>query len=373
MVKMIQRITLSVGLVFLIALPQSLFSQIVVTKDDLLNAKGKTFTIELDTTGSVAVDVGTTGGAKTWNFGAVPLTNPVATSFEYVDPAGTPFTANFPTANMVQKFSGAFMGFTSTQYSYFEVADNFIKDLGTVTEVTGFPPFIIQNGDRVGTLPLTFGASWTDVVVNTDASIPPIVNKDSTITNSVVDAWGTVSLSGGNFETLRICQQETEYTMQTIAGIPTSADTTSNISYIWGSKNEFFIVAIVSQDDETNPNFTDASSFIRLTDSKTAVDNLQQLTTLPTSFDLSQNFPNPFNPDTEIQYTLGEPGYVELVIIDAMGRQIKTLVSTHMTPGSYSTNWNGTNEEGQKVASGQYVYRLSQNGIARSKMMVVIK
>ena len=162
--------------------------------------------------------------------------------------------------------------------------------------------------------------------------------------------------------------------MVTVAGIPTSADTTSNISYIWASKNEFFVVAIVSQNDETDRNFTDANSFIRLTDSpQTAVNNPEQLTTLPTSFDLSQNYPNPFNPETEIQYTLGEPGHVELVILDAMGRQIKTLVSRHMAPGSYSASWEGTNDEGHKIASGQYVYRLSVNGTALSKMMVMIK
>jgi hypothetical protein len=374
MFKMIQRITLAAGFVLFIAMPQSLFSQITITQNDLLNAKGKTFTIELDTTGSVAVDVGTTGGPKTWNLRAVPLTNPIATSFEYLDAAGTPFAAEFPTANFVQKFSGAFMGFTSAVYGYFEVADNSIRSLGSVTSVTGFPPFIIREGDRVGTLPLTFGASWTDEIVTVTEPVPQFVTKDSTVTNSIVDAWGTVSLSSGNFDCLRICQQETRYTVVTVAGIPTSADTTSNISYIWASKNEFFVVAIVSQDDESNPNFTDASSFIRLTDSpQTGVDNPEQLTTLPTSFDLSQNYPNPFNPETEIQYTLGEPGHVELVILDAMGRQIKTLVSRHMAPGRYSASWNGMNEEGQKIASGQYVYRLSVNGTALSKMMVMIK
>ncbi len=88
----------------------------------------------------------------------------------------------------------------------------------------------------------------------------------------------------------------------------------------------------------------------------------------PTEFVLSQNYPNPFNPKTTINYRLYQPGMVNLVIYDLLGRNVATLVDEMKTPGSYAVTWN---VEGH--ATGMYFYRLETGGseVLTQKMMLV--
>ncbi|MFQ5584064.1 MAG: FlgD immunoglobulin-like domain containing protein, partial [Calditrichia bacterium] len=79
---------------------------------------------------------------------------------------------------------------------------------------------------------------------------------------------------------------------------------------------------------------------------------------LPQNVVLYQNYPNPFNPTTEIRFALAEGGRVELKIYDLLGREVKTLLGECRDPGRYIVQWDGTNDAGQPVASGVYLYRL---------------
>ena len=369
-----------VGLItiaLLLLCPQLGQAQITISRDDVLNTKDKMFDAETDSSSNASVmvgdlNLGTLGGSQTWNLGAVPIESPFPFTFEYKDPAGTPFANAFPSANLVQNFSLVIMGATVDFYQYFNITQTAIVDLGSASMFGGLT-FINTDGTRVALLPLTFGGNWVDNVVNVDDSFPPIVTKDSTITHSVVDAWGTVSLAGGDFECLRICQVDTSWETTTINGTVTSRDTTFTISYIFPSKNELFVGAIESQDNESDRNFTDASSVIRLTTSPSSVEDPSDLDKFPTSFILSQNFPNPFNPETQIRYTIGETGRVELTVFDINGRQIRTFISESLPPGQHTVSWDGTDASGNKVASGHYVYQLKANGQVRSKIMVLVK
>jgi hypothetical protein len=73
---------------------------------------------------------------------------------------------------------------------------------------------------------------------------------------------------------------------------------------------------------------------------------------------LSRNYPNPFNPGTTIQYRLPEEGAVSLVLYNMRGQAVRALVQENQKPGDHSVQWNGTNEAGERVPSGVYVYRL---------------
>ncbi len=366
------------SIVFSLLCPQLGQAQIIISRDDVLGTKDKTFDAETDSSSDASIMVGdlslgTKGGSQTWDLGAVPIENPFPFAFEYKDPAGTPFAGEFPSANFVQNFSLVTMGATLDFYQYLNITQTAIVDLGRAGMFGGFT-LIERDGIRVAVLPLTFGSNWEDTVVNVDDSIPTVVNKDSTITHSMVDAWGTVSLAGGDFECLRICLVDTSWETQTIGGTVTSRDTTSAISYIFPTKNEFYVGAIESQDNESDPNFIDASSFIRLTVSPTtSIEDPSDLDEFPTSFDLSQNYPNPFNPETKIGYTLGKVGRVELTVFDINGRQIRTFIIESVPPGQHTVSWDGTDASGKKVASGHYVYQLKANGQVRSKIMVLVK
>jgi hypothetical protein len=94
---------------------------------------------------------------------------------------------------------------------------------------------------------------------------------------------------------------------------------------------------------------------------------------LPDQFILGQNFPNPFNPETAIEYTLGRAGQVELAIYNVLGTRIKTLVSDYQAQGTHTVKWYGDNESGERVASGVYFYKLIADEFSETKKMMLLK
>jgi hypothetical protein len=88
---------------------------------------------------------------------------------------------------------------------------------------------------------------------------------------------------------------------------------------------------------------------------------------------LSQNWPNPFNPSTTIQFGLKKSGLVRLSIYDASGRLVKELVNSTLPPGDHTEIWNGTNSAGDHVASGIYFYRLDAGESSMKKKMVLLR
>jgi PKD repeat protein len=79
---------------------------------------------------------------------------------------------------------------------------------------------------------------------------------------------------------------------------------------------------------------------------------------VPEHFALSQNFPNPFNPETTIRFDLPEEAEVRLELFDVLGQRVKVLVDEERPAGRYRLRWDGRNEMGSEVASGVYFYRL---------------
>jgi len=79
---------------------------------------------------------------------------------------------------------------------------------------------------------------------------------------------------------------------------------------------------------------------------------------LPSSYILSQNYPNPFNPTTTLQYGLPEASDVDLMIFDITGRKIKSWHVNNQQAGWHKIIWNGTNQSGQHVSTGVYIYSL---------------
>ena len=112
--------------------------------------------------------------------------------------------------------------------------------------------------------------------------------------------------------------------------------------------------------------------FILIVGSDAFVDS-QQLPKLPTRTVLHQNFPNPFNPTTIIRYAIAQAGDVTLRIYDATGALVKDVYRGHRIPGVYEAGWNGDNNQGHKVASGIYFYRLRAVNFTQTRKMVLLK
>lgn len=86
-------------------------------------------------------------------------------------------------------------------------------------------------------------------------------------------------------------------------------------------------------------------------------------------FDLKQNFPNPFNPVTKINYTLRTEAFISLKVYDVSGKEIASIIDNYRNPGSYSIYWDASG-----YSSGVYYYKLTANGIAvETKRMLLIK
>ncbi|GAF91824.1 unnamed protein product, partial [marine sediment metagenome] len=94
---------------------------------------------------------------------------------------------------------------------------------------------------------------------------------------------------------------------------------------------------------------------------------------LPTSFALAQNYPNPFNPSTMIKYDLPETRNVTLVIYNALGEKVRTLVSGMQDAGYYSILWDSKNDSGIKIGSGMYIYSLRAGDYYSVKKMMLLK
>jgi PKD repeat protein len=95
--------------------------------------------------------------------------------------------------------------------------------------------------------------------------------------------------------------------------------------------------------------------------------------TIPDVYALHQNYPNPFNPTTQIKYDLPEDAMVSITIYDIMGRSISSLVNSKQTAGYRSIQWNATNNFGESVSAGMYIYMIHAGEFRKVKKMVLLK
>ena len=85
------------------------------------------------------------------------------------------------------------------------------------------------------------------------------------------------------------------------------------------------------------------------------------------------NYPNPFNPVTSLRYNLSEDELVNITVYDMMGRIVKTLVNSSQTAGYKSIQWNATDNFGQPVSAGVYLYRIEAGNFTQTKKMLLLK
>ncbi len=106
----------------------------------------------------------------------------------------------------------------------------------------------------------------------------------------------------------------------------------------------------------------------------TGVDNNNSTdSNLPKEISLSQNYPNPFNPTTNISYSLPVNSDVSLEVFNIKGEKVRTLVNGNVSAGTHDVTWNGISDNGSKVSSGVYFYRLNANGESVVRRMTIVK
>ena len=106
---------------------------------------------------------------------------------------------------------------------------------------------------------------------------------------------------------------------------------------------------------------------------KTVEDTAVEERNIPSGFSLSANYPNPFNPETTISYTLPEASKVKITIYNLLGQHVKTLMNEFKPVGDYSVQWDGKNDAGEKLTSGVYIYRMQAGSFVESKKLMMMK
>jgi hypothetical protein len=126
----------------------------------------------------------------------------------------------------------------------------------------------------------------------------------------------------------------------------------------------FYDAGVVAVYDEGNSDLVE----VNFEYAGTLTDDIIVVTTL-----LNNNYPNPFNPVTNISYSIVETGNVTLEVYNVGGQLVKTLVKEVRETGNYTTTWNGTDDTGKSVASGIYFYKMKANNYTATKKMILMK
>jgi hypothetical protein len=96
-------------------------------------------------------------------------------------------------------------------------------------------------------------------------------------------------------------------------------------------------------------------------------------TNLPEDFFLGQNYPNPFNARTQIEYGLPEDCDVKLIIYNILGEKVRVLIDEFQSAGTRNIFWDGKNDQGEKVASGVYLYQLKAGTFTKTAKLSFLK
>ncbi len=147
-------------------------------------------------------------------------------------------------------------------------------------------------------------------------------------------------------------------------------DGDGDIEIITGSDNNLLVLDLPTMGDVAGYWPTHRGSLHRTGVLPTVV-SVSEGPSIPEGYSLSENFPNPFNPTTQINFTLPEAIHVNLQVLDIRGRLVDELASTQFAAGQHSVIWTGM-QEGRPADAGVYFYRLSsQQGTLVRKMTLL--
>ncbi|MDZ7796697.1 MAG: NosD domain-containing protein [Candidatus Marinimicrobia bacterium] len=209
------------------------------------------------------------------------------------------------------------------------------------------------------------------ILNNSQGSLPPNIPhllspvNDSTVTTAKPSfSWSAAGDSA--LYRLQVCE-DTSFTDPVInqGGIDTTSiccDLENNTTYYW---------RVIAKNSSGYGNWSDIKSFEL--DAETGIEDNTNDTSIPEEFALHQNFPNPFNPNTEIRYQLPKSAEVTIVIYNLQGQKVRTLVDEQKEAGIYTTIWNSRDNAGRQTVSGVYIYSLRAGDFIDTKKMVFMK
>lgn len=322
----------------------SAYSQISISSSDILALKGTARDVYTasEETDTVVITAG--GMNQIWDYRNINTQSFTSASLEYLDPSGGFRADLFPGANFRQRISASTDEGSFLMDSYMNISSNILKALGSASDFAGFS-FTEIEGDDAAPLPMTYGTNWISVTIDTSDEF-----GFSTITNdttwNIVDGSGTLRLSMGDFECLRLKEMSKTITESSFNGLPLGPpDTAFSESYIWLSKNHlqtFIVDGLEDNLGEVNMTISGAPTSVE-----------ESFDRIPEGYTLNQNYPNPFNPSTSISYSIPNDGNVTLSVYDLLGNEVALLENGNKSAGNYTYNFDASN-----LSSGLYFYTL---------------
>lgn len=148
-------------------------------------------------------------------------------------------------------------------------------------------------------------------------------------------------------------------------------DSLSDEHWVYFPEENFSDCRLVLTDSSLNfplAVFNDTSNVFSLT---TGVDDRGVVS--PSSYGLAQNFPNPFNPTTRIEFSVPVTADVQLQVFNVQGQLVRTLVNTRLSSGIHNVEWDGLSNGGSAVGTGLYFYRMVANEFIATQKMLLMK
>ena len=164
---------------------------------------------------------------------------------------------------------------------------------------------------------------------------------------------------------------ETAFVIERKIGDSLSTNTFNSIDTVAANETMYYDNSIENSDYYSYRIYAfnkDTLSGFSNTVSIEVITSLTQDKVLPSVYSLSQNFPNPFNPSTKIEFVIPKVSKVSLKVYDILGREIARIVKGYLQPGKYEVNFNGDN-----LSSGIYIYKLTAGSFSNIKKMIILK
>jgi hypothetical protein len=344
----------------LFLLNATVLGQITITSEDIPNEIGCRHALRASV-GYVPVTLGPSGENQTWDLTSIPAAGDI--EMEIVSRDSTPDPSAFPLANWIVKWEGearesacAYASLTPVGLSLLgAVIEAF--DTTTIVTILNWPPLL--------DFPLRYGDDYLTVALGevTVAGIPMIFLDSAGVE---VDGWGTVITEEmGSHSCLRL--KTHHHIIITVAAVPLMDFTIW--AYLW-MVPQYPDFAMVISELNADEDFT-SGIFVRLG----AILEAEKVTqTMPVAFRLSCPYPNPFNPEVTIPYSIDVPATEELTVFNLLGQRVCTLIDGKLAAGNYMATWNGMDDGGNQVGTGvYYCHLLTPQGNAPIQRLVLLR
>ncbi|MBK7107422.1 MAG: T9SS type A sorting domain-containing protein [Ignavibacteriae bacterium] len=356
--------------ILLISTTVILNAQIQITFSDLLNIlePGRQWLQVSNGNVQTTMNVGSaSGSSQNWTTPIIDFSDTITAV--NISLTNSWYSSDFPEATHCQDLNNR-----TLSENYYKLDNTGLYYLGFVHDTTLYKHInnryliidtiiTIKNNTNIFPLPLIYGASKHEADTTDDG-----FGKISIATSTQsVDAFGNFTFPFGTYSALRIL--ENTKTQNYVNGIFQNEDDQLSIS--WITTAGIFQVDVDSSSSTSGTINITSARLTKFNDAPTAINDGKS--NIFSSFTLYQNFPNPFNPSTKIEFTVLKRSRISIKIYNINGQLVKELLNEEKNSGDYIIMWDGQNEIGTKVASGTYFYQIKAGDFTQIKKMLLLK